>query len=320
MIAAMSSPSLHEIPRRPEWEPDATDHLVFQWVKFDGQTQAWAARQLGISQPTVSRMVERYERWQAHARERENGRLDAAERRRAQRWLTYERNEVLLASALRIASEMEGFADVSKSVVSRPLSKPGEERQVRTETAVLDRHGIAARFLRLAFRINMEQLKLVEQEAAPLPAALTAEQMAEEERLDALVAAELAEARRRGDEEAAGGSGEADAATPLGYEYKTQPPQAHCTPLGYEYKTQPPFEPAEAFIHEVNNLNNGADEETDVKHELPCTCAADEVEEKKSRAVFRTDQRHRRPPLGYEYKTQAPDETGVVAAVHAVGF
>ena len=86
------------------------------------------------------------------------------ERLRAQRWLTYERNELILASSLRIAAEMEGFIDVSKSVINRPASQFTQETEIRTEHATIDRHGIAARFLRLAFRINMEQLKLVSQD------------------------------------------------------------------------------------------------------------------------------------------------------------
>src|SRR5688500_15861871 len=109
MIVAADSPLLKESSRRSEWQPGAKDHLVYHWVKFSGMRQTSAASRLGISQPTVSRIVERYERWQAHAGEREGGRLDAAERRRVQKWLTYERNEVLLASAMRIAEEMEGF-------------------------------------------------------------------------------------------------------------------------------------------------------------------------------------------------------------------
>jgi hypothetical protein len=185
-------------PRRV-WQPDAKDHQTYRWVRFEGKTQDWVAWQLGVNQATVSRIVQRYERWLARAGEREGGRLDGAERLRAQRWLTYERNEVILASALRIANEMEGFADVSKSVISRPLSKPSAEREMRTETAVVDRHGIAARFLRLAFRINMEQLKLVEQDSPPLPAEPSAEELAEEERLDAAIAAELRASQERAD-------------------------------------------------------------------------------------------------------------------------
>ena len=153
--------------RRKGWTPSETDHLVYQWVKFDGQTQAWVAGELGLSQGTVSRTIERYERWQAHLQPGAGGALDPAERLRAQLWLTYARNERILASALRIAGEMEGFVDVSKSVSRRPADKPSQETEIRTECGRLDRSGVAARFLRLAFRINMEQLKLAERE--PLP-------------------------------------------------------------------------------------------------------------------------------------------------------
>ena len=63
---------------------------MFEAIRHDleGQTQSWVAAQFGINQATVSRIVQRYERWQAHAQEREGGRLDRSERLRAQRWLT----------------------------------------------------------------------------------------------------------------------------------------------------------------------------------------------------------------------------------------
>ena len=70
--------------KRREWQPEARDHLIYRWVKFDGQTQAHTAADFGISQATVSRIIDRYERWQAHADPREGGRLDPAERLRAQ--------------------------------------------------------------------------------------------------------------------------------------------------------------------------------------------------------------------------------------------
>ena len=85
---------------------------------MEGKSQGWVAGLLGISQSTVSRILQRYERWQAHAKEREGGRLDPAERLRAQRWLTFERNELILSSCLRIATEMEGCIDTSKSTIT----------------------------------------------------------------------------------------------------------------------------------------------------------------------------------------------------------
>ena len=169
----MVTASAPESSRR--WSPDGNDHRIFQWVKLKGHSQDWVATQLGISQSTVSRVVQRYERWQAHARERDEGRLDHAERLRAQRWLTYERNEALLASCLRIANEMEGFTDVSKSTIHRGPSLT-DELAVSTQHSTIDRSGIAARFLRLAFRINMEQLKLAELDPPPAPEPLTEDQ------------------------------------------------------------------------------------------------------------------------------------------------
>jgi hypothetical protein len=194
-MVATASTNDTQHTRRP-WTPDGNDHLIFQWVKMEGKTQDWVATQLEISQATVSRVVQRYERWQAHAREREGGRLDHSERLRAQRWLTFERNELLLSSCLRIAQEMEGFTDVSKSTIRRAAGN-SREGEVSTQHATIDRSGVAARFLRLAFRINMEQLKLAELDPPPLAAPLSAEEIAEQDREAAAAAEEIAEAQRR---------------------------------------------------------------------------------------------------------------------------
>src|SRR5215813_9508165 len=101
------------------WQPDGDAHLIYRWVKFEGKSQSWVASAFSVHQSTISRIIQRYERWQAHAKERENGRLDHAERLRAQRWLTFERNELILASCLRIAHEMEGTLDTSRSTITR---------------------------------------------------------------------------------------------------------------------------------------------------------------------------------------------------------
>jgi hypothetical protein len=199
--------------KRREWQPEARDHLIYRWVKFDGMKQAHTAADFGISQATVSRIIDRYERWQAHADPREGGRLDPAERLRAQRWLTYERNELIVASALRIADRMEGVTELSKSVRTRPLSQWHQKgTEIRSEEQSVDRHGVAVRFLRLAFRVNMEQLKLVEHDAPPQPEPLTAEEIAAEERRDAAVAEEFAAAERRSEERAAEWGRQAEAA------------------------------------------------------------------------------------------------------------
>src|SRR5438876_2912842 len=148
--------------RRLSYQPTDDDHQIFEWVKMQGKTQSEVARMFGINQSTVSRIIQRMERWQAHAKPRENGRLDCSERLRAQRWLTHERNELIVASCLRIAQEMEGFTELSKSTISRPIDQPSRKSEVRTEDRTIDRHGVAARFLRLAWRINTDQLKLAE--------------------------------------------------------------------------------------------------------------------------------------------------------------
>src|SRR5207249_9742523 len=168
--------------------------LIFHWVKMEGQKQGWVAYKFGIDQATVSRIVQRYERWQAHAQERDGGRLDRSERLRAQRWLTFERNELILASCLRIAGEMEGFIELSKSTIHRPASNPSNETEIRTESTMIDRSGVAARFLRLAYRINMDQLKLAALVEPPAAEPLTDEELADEARQAAADAAEIAAA------------------------------------------------------------------------------------------------------------------------------
>src|SRR6476659_10237104 len=126
MVAATQAST--ENPRnRQSWKPDGDAHLIFQWVKMEGKTQGWVAQILGISQSTVSRIIQRYERWQGHAKEREDGRLDPQERLRAQRWLTFERNELILASCLRIAKEIEGSIDTSRSTILHHASDPTRE-------------------------------------------------------------------------------------------------------------------------------------------------------------------------------------------------
>jgi hypothetical protein len=164
----VDKPPVAPARKRRAWAPDHNDRWVYEMVKFDGLSQLEAADRARINQSTVSRIIQRYERWQAHAEDRDDGELDPAERWRAQRRLTYERNERMLASALRLAKEMEGYKELHKSVRDRPTD-PYTAGTDRTESAMIDRSGLAARFLRLAFRIGKEQMALVSQEAPPRP-------------------------------------------------------------------------------------------------------------------------------------------------------
>ena len=177
------------------WQPNDNDHLIYDWVKMQGKTQAEVSSLLRIHQGTVSRVIQRYDRWLAHMKARENGRLDPKERLRAQRQLTFDRNELILASCLRIAKETEGFIDASRSTVSRPLHAPSQENELRTTSFTIDRTGTVCRFLRLAHRINMEQDKLAVVLARmddPVPEPLTDEQLADQARQAALDDAEIA--------------------------------------------------------------------------------------------------------------------------------
>jgi len=259
---------------------------------------------LRISQPTVSRVIQRYERWQAHMKNREGGRLDARERLRAQRWLTYERNELILASCLRIADEMERSTELSKTTIRRPINEM-QPRELRTEQRVVDRHGVAARFLRLAFRVNMEQLELTDLIArdGDAPAEpLTDEELAAELRQAAADAAELAAARHAADDSVGNahcgvpqpGSGVFVEDEPSIIN-EDQPPKTP-DPLPPDVE-QPPAPPAHhspthhasAGANTVNNLNNVAASESaaslhqpfncvlqvSLEKNAPCTCIID---------------------------------------------
>jgi len=185
--------------QRKAWKPSGRDELIYQWVRFEGKTQDFAARAYDISQATVSRILQRYEKWQSHAQPGADGSLTHAERQRMQWWLTYERNERILASSLRMAGDMEFPRDAEKSVTVRPGLPTSGGREIRTEYSVLDRSGMAARFLRLAFRINMEQLKLVEREPEALEP-LTEEVLTAQEAEEAAVEAEIKQSRQQREE------------------------------------------------------------------------------------------------------------------------
>jgi hypothetical protein len=290
---------------RREWSPTASDQQVYEWVRLSGKTQSWVAGQLGLHQTTVSRIVQRYERWQAHAGDRDDGRLDPAERRRAQRLLAYERNEVVLASALRLADEMEGFVDVSKTVKQHPLHHPSAQETVRTEHAMLHRTGIAARFLRLAFQINMQQLKLTEAEPAPRPEPLTMEQVADEKAAAAQAETEFAQERVRQDAQAEKWSAEIrqykeqeqvhgqlmqkamadiaamDAEAPEATEPATAAePSQTAEPQPMEQPQAPEdapraAEPAPENMHPVHKMHTLNSPKNGASHKLPIVCAAE---------------------------------------------
>lgn len=148
--------------------PTEQERFIYRRVKFEGEKQTAVAGMLNINQSTVSRAICRYERWIAAGGQEQEAGLPHAERLRAQRWLTFERNEWILSAALRIAAEMERQLDTSRSLVTSSGMTPGTTKQIRTEHKVIDRSGIAARFLRLAWRINMDQLRLMTNDQVPM--------------------------------------------------------------------------------------------------------------------------------------------------------
>jgi hypothetical protein len=304
--------------RGREWSPTEEDLEIYHWVRFEGKTQISAADGKRISQPTVSRIVKRVERWKAHAADRADGDLDQAERLRVQRWLTFERNELMLASMLRIAREIEGFTEVSSSVIQRPVGEPQRANEIRTTSSVLDRTGQVARFVRLAYRINMDQYKLAKEEAAPRPAPLSAEDVAtereaadqaerefaedrervrqENERSAARIRQELAEERAASERVLAErkATQESDAAwadDPAAQAYEAEidaaiqageaPPNLAVAEKNEDDRAiAGPTLQGEAIIHEVNNVNTPAAAKTAVTSDPPCTCAAEEQIEK----------------------------------------
>src|SRR4051794_19952595 len=149
------------------WNPSDRDRMIYKWVKFDSHKQSWVADQLDLNQSTVSRIIDRYERWIAHGGPVQQGALNRDERLRAQVWLTHERNEWIIASAMRMAGEMEHMSDATKSTTKRNSSDPSREIEVRTENSIRDRTATVCRYLRLAWRVGMDQVKLVEKYDLP---------------------------------------------------------------------------------------------------------------------------------------------------------
>ncbi len=283
-----------QFPTSGRWQPSADDHLIYRWIKFEGYTQSQVAQMLRISQPTVSRVIQRYERWQAHLKDREGGRLDAEERLRAQRWLTYERNELILASCFRIADEMERSTELSKTTIRRPIDEL-QPRELKTEQRVVDRHGVASRFLRLAFRVNIEQLKLADliaREAGPSAEPLTDEELAAELRQAAANAAELAAGRQQAHEEIADDTSESTGSGVFGGE------DLSTTSDGCPPKTPDPLPPDHAeppacpthhspthhspTVNTVNNLNNDPVLQINITPTTSCTCMLHGGSEKNS--------------------------------------
>jgi len=155
------------------WTPSDRDRIIYKWVKFDGHKQSWVADQLGMNQSTVSRIIDRYERWIAHGGPAQQGALNRDERLRAQVALTFERNEWIIASCMRLAAEMERLSDISKSNIKHYCSDPTHEIEVNTEHKVRDNTAKADRYLRLAHRVGADQLKLIEKYDLPALEPLT---------------------------------------------------------------------------------------------------------------------------------------------------
>ena len=300
-----TSPSPESRTPSPRLTPDGDAHLIYQWVKFEGKTQSWVASALGVNQSTISRVIQRYERWQAHAKERENGRLDHAERLRAQRWLTYERNELIAASCLRIAKELEGSIDASQSTILHHANDPTREIEVRTHHTTLDRTGQCSRFLRLAHRINMENLKLAAALEPPAAEPLSPEELAAEEAQALADAAEFSAARSSRHTPCAVAAEESgDSGQVQGSKFNVQSPaplpkQAEVSTTSSEQPTDPAPSPlnlepetlnsAEVSLHKTHNLHNEIPLQIAATTSDSCTCIVQARIQKKSPGICITD-------------------------------
>ncbi len=149
------------------WSPSDRDRMIYKWVKFDGHKQSWVADQLELNQSTVSRILDRYERWIAHGGPAQQGALNRDERLRAQVWLTYERNESIIASCMRLAGEMERMSDTTRSTTKHYCSEPSREIEVKTENSIRDNTAKAHRYLSLAHRVGKHQIELLEKHDLP---------------------------------------------------------------------------------------------------------------------------------------------------------
>jgi hypothetical protein len=175
---------------------------------------------------------------------------------------------------------MEGFTELTKSVVNRPVSQFTKESEIRSESATIDRHGIAARFLRLAFRINMEQLKLVSQDAPPLPTPLSAEELDEQAANAEAICAEFAAVERARAEEAAREvervaeeqrlAAECLAAERLDAE-QLNPERLNVEQLAADTPSE--TQAAEEIIQPVNELNKRRPTKPGASLAADCTCA-----------------------------------------------
>jgi hypothetical protein len=171
---------------------------------------------------------------------------------------------------------------------------------------------MAARFLRLAFRINMEQVKLAEAEPAPLPEPLTEEEVAQQEEQDAEDRAEIAAVRERSNqnieeerrsimdelqaaryqaeqarrdaaaarEEAAAARQEADSARREADEARLLAPgprplsPGSQEPGDREQETGDRSEDAAIVLHKMHNLHTPGDAKPDASAVAAGTCAA----------------------------------------------
>src|SRR5206468_2779038 len=223
--------------------------------------------------------------------------------------------------------------DVSKSTIHHPFDSPSKEHEVRTEHATIDRSGVAARFLRLAFRINMEQLKLAsliarEGEAPAEP--LSDDELAEEARQAAADAAELAAARRRADDLAreicSGHTPCAVAPEPHPAEPSPKPEPANpivttspsLPPSVSPSLPPPPVEPSTHHslspMHNLHNLHNENAPEIAATAAEPCTCVPPHGSEKNSNAACITgcDQQSKSPRPWAAKIAQARQPAGLV--------
>jgi ParB-like chromosome segregation protein Spo0J len=176
--------------RRRQWSPSDRERLAYRWHKHQGLTQEEVGGRLGVHQTTISRMVRRVESWEARLRQTPEGRLEL---QHARRWSTMDQNDEVIRMCFRQVDELQYGKDYSTSRLHKPAGDPCAPMDVVTENGVRDYSGVIVRFLALAFRVNMQQLRISEMKPlADLPELSDEEidaQIAESEALEAEIAA-----------------------------------------------------------------------------------------------------------------------------------
>ena len=101
--------SARQLPRaKGRKPPSARDQLIYRQVKVGCRRQGAVAKELGLCEGQVSRIVKRVKEWLGMQPRLERGELPHAAEQRVGRWLAIARAEELYAEARRLVEEAGG--------------------------------------------------------------------------------------------------------------------------------------------------------------------------------------------------------------------